>query len=183
MSGIKVDASLKSLKSISDRDFDNQKAALQLEMDRRAALLAAANQITSAPSYPSRGVVTSKGDDPKIPPTGSFFGQQSNLMDEHEPEHNFFTQAGSKNYQDWPAAPLPDELAGLKVPPLGTGPTKPLKSMKETQEAFTARVKAGLLNDLNKGKGGKSHRRRARKAKRSMKARRTSRRSRRTARR
>jgi hypothetical protein len=178
MSGIKVDA---SLKSTSDRDFDNQKAALQLEMDRRAALLAAANQITSGRQYPSRGVVTSRGDAPKIPPTGSFFGQQSqqpNLMDDPD----FFTQVGSKNYQDWPAgyAPLPAELADLKVP-LGTGPTKQLKSMRETPEAFTARVKAGLLKDLNKG--GKSHRRRARKAKRSMKARRTSRRSRRTARR
>jgi hypothetical protein len=177
MSGIKVDASLKSK---SERDFDNQKAALQLEMDRRAALLAAANQITSAPSHPSQGVITSTGD-VKFTPTGSFFGQQSkqpNLMDEHEPEHNFFTQAGSKNYQDWPAAPLPAGLAGLKVQL--SSPTKPLKSMKQTADDFAARAKAELLNDLNKGKGGKSHRRRARKAKRSMKARRTSRRSRRT---
>ena len=177
MSRFKVDASLKR-----DKEFEEEMEALQREMARRDKLLAAANQITSAPSYPKRGFVTSRGDAPKIPPTGSFFGQQSqqpNLMDEHEPEPDFFTQAGSSQQsQQWPAdsAPLPAELAGLKVP-LGTGPTQLPKSMRPTAEAFAAKAKAGLLNDMNKG--GKSHRRRALKAKRSRKARRASRRSRR----
>ena len=174
MSGFKVDASLKR-----DKEFEEEMEALQREMARRDKLLAAANQITSAPSYPKRGFVTSRGDAPKIPPTGSFFGQQSqqpNLMDEPD----FFTQVGSKNYQDWPAvsSSLPAGLAGLRVP-LGIGETQQLQSMrpKQTAEDFAARAKSGLLNDLNKG--GKSHRRRAKKAKRSRKARRASRRSRR----
>jgi hypothetical protein len=179
MSGFKVDA---SLKGTPDKDFEDQKAALQLEMDRRAALLSAANQTTRAPSYPSRGVITSTGD-VKFTPTGSFFNQQSqqpNIMDTSD----FFTQVGSKNYQDWPAvsSSLPAGLAGLRVP-LGIAQTQQLQSMrpKQTAEDFAARAKSGLLNDLNKG--GKSHRRRAKKAKRSRKARRASRRSRRASRR
>ena len=184
MSGFKVDA---SLKGTTDKYFEDQKAALQLEMDRRAALLSAANQTTRAPSYPSRGVITSTGD-VKFTPTGSFFNlnqqsQQPNIMDTPD----FFTQVGSKNYQDWPAvsSSLPAGLAGLRVP-LGIAQTQQLQSMrpKQTAEDFAAMAKSGLLNDLNDlNKGGKSHRRRAKKAKRSRKARRASRRSRRAARR
>jgi hypothetical protein len=167
-----VDASLKR-----DKRFEEEMEALQREMSRRDKLLAAAsaaNQNTS--DRPSRGIVTSRGND-IFTPTGSFFGQQSqqsqqspqpNLMDEPD----FFTQAGSKKYQDWPAvsAPLPAELAGLKVPSLGTGTTQPLQSTipKQTAQAFTESAKAGLLNDLNKG--GKSRRRSAKKAKRSRRS-------------
>ena len=93
--------------------------------------------------------------------------QQPNLMDEPD----FFTQVGSKNYQDWPAvsSSLPVGLAGLRVP-LGVGQTQQLQSMipKQTAEDFAAKAKAGLLNELPTG--GNSHRRSALKAKRSRKS-------------
>jgi hypothetical protein len=58
-------------------------------------------------------------------------------------------------------------LTGLKVP-LGYSKTNPIQSTKPTAEAFAAKTRAAVFNDMSTG--GNSHRRSALKAKRSRKS-------------
>jgi hypothetical protein len=185
MSKPNITASMRSVADVraaTDMQMLQQQQQQQAEMiarlqQQQAALIAKANAAILTPSGPSRGIITGTHGNFAPTPGGFFLNQQKPRDYLSEPESDFFGQVGPTptTNTDWPSAPLPAGLTGLKVP-MGLGKSK-LSQQPISATDFAQKAKNALLNDMNMG--GKSHRRRAKKAKRSRKARRESMRSRR----